>query len=90
MIDQSYFLNLSVNDGGEGFALRGILTDIDAGGFGFKGTFSTQVSHIAGGMNCQRPVGDYRFIVYPGGSFWRLVQMANPCDSAADYLDIHW
>ena len=89
-LGNSYFLEVGVSDAGEGFSLRGILTDIDAGGFGFKGSFSTQVSHIAGGMNCQRPVGDYRFVVYPGGDFWRLVQMDNPCGRATDYFDIFW
>ena len=84
-IEGSYVLDVSVSDAGEGFTLRGILTDIDAGGFGFKGSFSTQVSHIAGGMNCQRGLGDYRFGVYPGGTFWRLAQMDHPCGRATDY-----
>ena len=84
------FLDLQVSSGYEGFTLRGILTDIDAKGFGFQGSFSTQVSRIAGGQNCQRGLGNYRFVVYPGAPMWRMVQMDNPCDGVVDYLDLHW
>lgn len=73
----------------EGFLeLDGVVTMIDAAGFAFTGKIVTQVSHIYGGKPCSRE-GAYTFLKKGKRKYWRLQQMDNPCDVAADYVDIY-
>lgn len=58
-------------------------------GFTFEGTILTRVSHIAGGRECRRD-GTYHFRTRTGRKYWRMQEMDNPCDTAADYVDIYF
>ena len=69
--------------------IDGTITCIDAKEFGFKGVITTQVSHINDGKPCVRD-GEFTFKITGTRKYWRLVQMDNPCDQAADYVDIYF
>ena len=66
----------------------GIVTFIDATSFGFKGKIVTQVTHIYGGKACTRD-GEFTFLKKGKRKYWRMQQIDNPCDMAADYVDIY-
>jgi hypothetical protein len=66
----------------------GIVTSIDATSFGFKGKIVTQVTHINGGKACTRD-GEFTFLKKGKRKYWRMQQIDNPCDMAADYVDIY-
>ena len=57
--------------------------------FTFEGTILTRVSHIAGGRECKRD-GTYHFQTKAGRKYWRMQEIDNPCDTAADYVDIYF
>lgn len=65
----------------------GRITEINARDFRFDGTIVTQVSHINGGAPCER-TGEMTFKITGSRKYWRLQEMDNPCDTAADYVDI--
>lgn len=69
--------------------INGMITAIEAKEFSFKGTITTQVSHINGGKPCVRD-GEFTFVVTGARKYWRLKQMDNPCDEATDYVDIYF
>lgn len=74
--------------GGSDFlTVDGRITSVDAKEFSFSGKIVTQVSHINGGEPCTRE-GDFTFKITGKRKYWRLQQMDNPCDTAADYVDI--
>lgn len=58
-------------------------------GFTFEGTILTRVSHIAGGRTCRRD-GTYHFETRTGRKYWRMQEIDNPCDTAADYIDLYF
>lgn len=73
----------------EGFVeVDGIVTSVDIDGFDFRGKIVTQVTYINGGKACPRE-GDFTFLKKGKRKYWRLQQMDNPCDTAADYVDIY-
>lgn len=73
----------------EGFVeLEGVVKAVDATTFTFSGEIVTQVSYINGGKPCSRS-GDFTFLKKGKRKYWRLQQMDNPCDVAADYVDIY-
>lgn len=73
----------------EGFVeVDGIVTTVDIDGFDFRGKIVTQVTYINGGKACTRE-GDFTFLKKGKRKYWRLQQMDNPCDTAADYVDIY-
>jgi len=55
--------------------------------FHFKGWVETRVSYINEGKPCRRDV-DADFLMKPGKKYWRLQAIDNPCDVAADYVDL--
>src|SRR5689334_6728686 len=65
----------------------GVITRVDAKEFTFEGDIITRVSHINKGEPCKRS-GEMTFRVTGNRRYWRLQQMNNPCDEAADYVDI--
>ena len=65
----------------------GVITSIDARAFSFSGKIVTRVSHINGGEPCTRE-GDFIFKITGGRKYWRMQEIDNPCDEAADYVDI--
>ncbi len=67
--------------------LDGVIKSIDAKEFKFDGKIVTQVSHINGGMACDRE-GEFTFKITGKRKYWRLQQMDNPCDPVTDYVDI--
>lgn len=78
---------------GRGFAdfvrVDGVVTEIDAKQFTFEGSVITQVSHINGGKPCERK-GTLNFRITGTRKYWRMQQIENPCDQAADYVDIYF
>ena len=67
----------------------GVITRVDKTEFALRGTIVTQVSHINGGRACTRD-GEFTFAIKGARKYWRLQQMDNPCDVAADYVDIYF
>jgi len=69
-------------------SLDGMVTEVDATTFAFTGKIITNVSFINQGKDCQRN-GDFTFAKKANRRYWRLQQIDNPCDDAADYIDIY-
>jgi len=67
--------------------MDGVITRVDAKEFTFEGEIITRVSHINNGQPCKR-TGEMIFRITGNRRYWRLQQMNNPCDEAADYVDI--
>ncbi|MFL6214550.1 MAG: hypothetical protein ACJ74J_11750 [Blastocatellia bacterium] len=67
--------------------MEGVITRVDAKEFTFEGDIITRVSHINKGEPCKRS-GEMTFRITGNRRYWRLQQMDNPCDEAADYVDI--
>jgi len=67
--------------------MDGVITRVDAKEFTFEGDIITRVSHINNGEPCKRS-GEMTFRITGNRRYWRLQQMNNPCDEAADYVDI--
>lgn len=68
-------------------SIDGEVTAINARDFSFKGKIVTRISHIAGGKDCLRD-GTFQFRITGARQFWRMREQQNPCDEAADYIDI--
>ena len=76
-------------DAKEGFvSLDGIVTAVHKTTFVFKGKIVTQVDHIFEGKECARE-GEYTFERKGDRKYWRMYPIDNPCDMAADYIDIY-
>lgn len=76
-------------DAAEGFVeIDGIVTAIDGDTFDFKGRIVTQVTHIYGGKACTRD-GEFTFLKKGKRKYWRMQSIDNPCDLAADYVDLY-
>ncbi|MGY4676328.1 hypothetical protein ACWIT3_01140 [Pasteurella sp. P03HT] len=67
--------------------LKGLIEVIDERAFKFSGMIITRVDHIHHGNECER-VGEFEFRATGKRKYWRLQQMANPCDQATDYVDV--
>jgi hypothetical protein len=67
----------------------GMITSIDSKQFAFRGTIESKISHIYEGKPCVRS-GDFTFKITGKRKYWRLAEMDNPCDEAADYVDIYF
>lgn len=74
---------------GDYVRLSGRIVAATRDGFTFEGTILTRVSHIAGGRECRRD-GTYHFETRTGRKYWRMQEIDNPCDTAADYVDIYF
>lgn len=68
--------------------IDGIITEVNAKTFKFRGTVKTKVSTIAGGKECVRDK-DLTFAIKGKRRYWRMQEMNNPCDSVADYVDVY-
>lgn len=76
-------------DAEEGFvSLDGEITAIHKTSFIFKGKIVTQVTHIFEGKECAR-AGEYTFERKGSRKYWRMYPIDNPCDLAADYIDLY-
>jgi hypothetical protein len=69
-------------------SLDGVVTEVDATTFAFTGKIITNVSFINQGKDCPRN-GDFTFAKKANRRYWRLQQIDNPRDDAADYIDIY-
>ena len=67
----------------------GVITSIDDKEFAFRGKIVTQISHIFGGKPCTRD-GEMTFRITGKRKYWRMQEIDNPCDEAADYVDIYF
>jgi hypothetical protein len=74
---------------GDFVTVDGVITEVLANGFRFHGKVTTRVSHINKGQPCVRD-GNLTFIASGGRKFWRMQEMNNPCDEAADYVDVYF
>jgi hypothetical protein len=72
---------------GDFLTIDGRITQIDAREFSFSGKIVTRISHINGGRPCERE-GDFTFRITGKRKYWRMQEIDNPCDTAADYVDI--
>jgi FlaG/FlaF family flagellin (archaellin) len=72
--------------------IDGVITQIDAGSFAFRGTIVMQVGDTNGGKPCTRQ-GDMTFRKTGARKYWRLKEMQNPCvpagDMTTDYVDVY-
>jgi hypothetical protein len=76
-------------DAKEGFvSLDGVVTKVDKTTFTFKGKIVTKVYHIYEGKECARE-GEVIFERKGARKYWRMYPVDNPCDLAADYIDIY-
>jgi hypothetical protein len=76
-------------DAKEGFvSLDGFVTKIEKTTFTFKGKIVTKVYHIFEGKECARD-GDFTFERKGARKYWRMYPVDNPCDMAADYIDLY-
>lgn len=73
--------------GSDLLTIEGEVTEITALNFTFKGKIVSRVSYIANGKDCVRD-GTFQFRISGARQFWRMREQANPCDEAADYIDI--
>ena len=69
--------------------IDGVITEINAKDFKFDGTIITQISHINNGEPCTR-TGEMTFRITGKRKYWRMQEIDNPCDNAADYVDIYF
>ena len=69
--------------------IDGTITSIDAKEFKFNGKIVMQISHIFGGKPCTRE-GEMTFRITGKRKYWRMQEIDNPCDQAADYVDIYF
>jgi len=73
--------------GGDHLSIDGIITEVDAREFKFKGKIVTKVEINNGGKPCERN-GEMTFTVKGNRRYWRLKEMENPCEEVVDYVDI--
>jgi hypothetical protein len=72
---------------GDWLEIDGDILAIGLRDFHFKGWVETRVSYINSGNPCRREV-EADFLMKPGKKYWRLQEIDNPCDIAADYVDL--
>jgi hypothetical protein len=70
-------------------SVDGVITSIDDKEFAFTGKIVSQISHIFGGKPCTRD-GEMTFRITGKRKYWRMQEIDNPCDEAADYVDIYF
>ena len=73
---------------GNYITVEGIITQVEAKAFTFKGTIVTRVAFVASGKPVRRE-GAMMFAVTKDRDFFRLQQMDNPDDAVVDYIDIY-
>ena len=69
--------------------IEGKITKINSKDFTFVGKIITQIDHINSGNPCTRN-GEMTFRITGKRKYWRLMQIDNPCDGVADYVDIYF
>ena len=69
--------------------LKGDLTVLSPLEFTVSGELVTRVSHINNGNECPRN-GTFTFKAKGTRKYWRMQEMANPCDNLVDYVDVYF
>ena len=69
--------------------VNGVIRSIGAKEFVFDGKIVTQISHINDGKPCTRE-GEFTFKITGKRKYWRMQEIDNPCDQAADYVDVYF
>ncbi|WP_156503486.1 MULTISPECIES: hypothetical protein [Eikenella] len=69
--------------------LDGLIEIIDRRHFYFTGNVITRVSYLNNGQACERS-GTFLFQAKDARRYWRMQPIGNPCDNAADYIDIYF
>lgn len=69
--------------------INGLIKIIEERQFEFEGEIQIQVSHINGGKPCTR-LGNFIFKITGKRKYWRMQEIDNPCDEAADYVDVYF
>jgi hypothetical protein len=91
--DRDGTLHLSGRQDGKGdsagdwLEIDGDILAVGLRSFHFKGWVETRVSYINDGNPCRREV-EADFLMKTGKKYWRLQAIDNPCDVAADYVDL--
>ena len=75
------------DNAGDWLEIDGDILAVGLRDFHFKGWVETRVSYINNGKPCRRDV-EADFLMKPGKKYWRLQAIDNPCDVAADYVDL--
>jgi hypothetical protein len=73
--------------GSDHLRIDGVITEVDAREFKFRGTIITKVEINNGGKACERN-GEMTFVIKGNRRYWRLKEMENPCEEIVDYVDI--
>lgn len=84
-----YYLKGEQKRGADYLKIDGVITEINRKDFKFDGIIEMQISHLNGGAPCKR-TGEMTFAITGKRKYWRLQEMANPCDEATDYVDIYF
>ena len=74
---------------GDYVTLKGDVRVVDAKEFTVTGELVTCVSHINSGKPCVRG-GTFTFKATGKRKYWRMQEMANPCENVVDYVDIYF
>lgn len=72
---------------GDYLEIKGTIAEINEKQFLFDGVIITRVNYINKGEPCKRE-GRFTFRISGARQFWRMKEQQNPCDEAADYVDI--
>ena len=75
------------DNAGDWLEIDGDILAVGLRTFHFKGWVETRVSYINNGNPCRREI-EADFLMKPGKKYWRLQEIDNPCDVAADYVDL--
>jgi hypothetical protein len=74
-------------DKGNFLEVSGVFSRVAAGELTFQGKITTRVDHINQGNPCVRE-GTFTFKRSGKRRYWRMYPFDNPCDEAADYVDL--
>ena len=73
--------------GSDHLKIDGVITEVAATEFKFKGKIIIKVDFNNGGKPCERN-GEMTFRITNNRRYWRLKEMENPCEEIVDYVDI--
>jgi len=87
--DTGLYIDARHEVNGEYALLKGHLTIVSPSVFTVTGELVTRVSYINNGNECPRS-GTFTFKVTGKRKYWRLQEMANPCQAVLDYVDVYF
>ena len=75
--------------GSDNLKIDGVITEVSAKEFNFKGKIIIKVEANNKGKPCERN-GEMTFRITNNRRYWRLKEMENPCEEIVDYVDIYF